>query len=354
MSGGFGYADYIPPAQDIGSIEISYKGMPGLVPGDSYHGGYLPILNDNGQLVLTDAGDIALAMDLHRVLIRDEAVGGTPGDTAISNYTKIEYTLKDGRTVLRFYRSATLETLGRMLALDETEAFAEAVAACLDGPSDTSDETGFAISPLRSGTLYLSAPLSAQALRLGEDAVALVRQALLDDLKSQQYEERYFPAAGDAYVLYFIQGHGPSDIAYAERIDTTSMNQLSALVAPLYVDASYPETLRVLASIKTQPEPSQVEWAKLSPPYTDFLGRHTMNPDISPFFRGFTSSLYSMDYYESEYALAPVGDPARAEALFYASRGFYFAGDGGRMLFAKLRGSDTIVVRYVPAASMPD
>jgi hypothetical protein len=62
---------------------------------------------------------------------------------------------------------------------------------------------------------------------------------------------------------------------------------------------------------------------------------------------GFTDNSIQLD------ALPKAGDPARIEELYAASRGFYFAGDGGVLILVKPAGSDTVIIRYVPGNLLP-
>jgi hypothetical protein len=181
--GGFGYSGYVPDASSVASVEITYKGLPGLAPSSSYNSGSLPSYENNSQITLTDPGDVALACSLHRSLASDSASEGV----SISNYTLVRYTLKDGRTMTRFYRTATAETLRAMLALDDTAAFADAVAAAFEDPARCNPEWDYShpVSSFTADVVYLAGPLSTQATLLDADTLASVRQALADDLRNQ-------------------------------------------------------------------------------------------------------------------------------------------------------------------------
>jgi hypothetical protein len=293
---------------------------------------------------------VALACTLHRALASSGFNGG------ISNYTLVKYTLKDGRTVTRFYRTATAQTLQAMLALDDTSAYLNIVAATFENPvADPDLQVDVAASVFTSDIVYLTGPLSTQATRLDADTLAKVRKALAEDLINQSYQERYFPATLETCTLIFTTDRWGPTTYFPENAKVVDLGDMG-MMATISLDAAYPQTLAVLADSLPKIQSSDIEWVRLGPNYGDVLAEHTLNPNVSPFFVGFVGSQNNMEYYMDQaisYAGTPspaITDASRINELYAVSRNFSFAADGGQLLFVKLKGADEVTVRYIPAS----
>lgn len=349
-TGALGYSSFVPDAGSVASVQITYKGLPGLVPSLSYNSPYVPSYENNDQITLTDPGDVALACKLHRALASDGY------DKGISNYTLVKYTLKDGRTVTRFYRTATTQTLQAMLALDDTGAYLNTVASTFENPvADPDLQVNIHASVFTSNTVYLAGPLSTQATRLDEGTLAKVREALAEDLTNQPSHERYFPANLETCTLIFITDRWGPTTYFPESAKVVDLGDMGTM-ATISLDAAYPRTLAVLTDSLATIQSSDIEWVRLGPNYGDVLAKHTLNPNVSPFFMGLVGSQTNVDYYIGE-AISYAGTPSpaitntgRINELYTASRNFSFAAGGGQLLFVKLKGVDEVTIRYIPAS----
>lgn len=359
LTGGLGYSRYLPKADDIAYMSISYKGLPNLVLQGGYGGGGLLQINNNESLTLDDPEDIKTALMLHQQLIdQDQA---QPGQS-ISNYSMVAYTLKDKSQVHRFYATATSDVLVAMLALDRTKAFHDLFSGYMNGmdpePGQPDRPMPHTTSPFSQGCLYLVTPLSDQAVLVDEALAVQIRQVLLEEMEAQSVENRYQPAHLEKYTLIFY-----TDPMFDRQNKNYASNPLiltpdhydASVFSQICLDQSYPKTLALLDKNIVQPEDRVIESIQILQPYWDIL-TDSETHDLSSCFMSTLMYAARADNAIRQYQRSPetaVTDPDRIAELFNASRSFYFAGDRGYLILIRFRDSEISTTRYIPRALLP-
>jgi hypothetical protein len=359
LAGGMGFSRYLPKADDIAYMSISYKGLPNTVLQGGYGGGGLLQINNNESLTLNDPEDIQTALKLHQLLI--DQGPAQPGQS-ISNYSIVAYTLKNGNQVHRFYATATSDVLGAMLTLDHSNAFHELFNGYMDGtepePGNRDRPMPHTTSPFSTGSLYLASPLSDQAVLVDEDLSVQIRQALSEDMETQTIEDRYRPAHLEKYVLTFYSDPmlDGKNISYTSNPPIlTPDHYASAVITQIYLDQSFPKTLALLDENSVKPAEKVIESIHILQPYWDIL-MDSENHDLSSCFMSTLMNDARIDNAIRQYQRSPemtVSDPERLAELFNVSRGFYYAGDGGYLILVKFQDSEIGTTRYIPRALMP-
>jgi hypothetical protein len=359
LTGGLGYSRYLPKADDIAYMSISYKGLPNTVLQGGYGGSGLLLINNNKSLTLNDPEDIQIALQLHQLLI--DQSHAQPGQS-ISNYSMVTYTLKDGRQVHRFYATATSNALGAMLTLDHTNAFHELFNGYMDGmepePGNPDRPMPHTTSPFSSGSLYLTSPLSDQAVLVDEALSVQIRQALSEDMETQTIEDRYRPVHLEKYALTFYSDPmlDGKNISYTSNPPILTPDHYdSAAIAQIYLDQSFPKTLALLDENSVKPAEKVIESIHILQPYWDIL-IDSENHDLSSCFMSTMMNDVRIDSAIRQYQRSPemtVSDPEHLAELFNVSRGFYYAGDGGYLILVKFQDSKIGTSRYIPRALMP-
>lgn len=360
LVGGLGYVGYQPDAADVTRVSISYKGIPNLVLRNSYGdaGGFINS-NYNMHITLEDPEDIKTALTLHRRLIDQ---GGAQPGKSITNYTLVEYTLKNGKKTSRFYPKATSDVLESMLSLDQTKAFRELFKGVMNGMDPKSDNSGQSYldiySPFSHGTLYLATPLSDQIVLIDETLSEKIRQSLWEDVETQSLEERYKPTEPESYILYFIADNmHQEDAGESPSPQTIGIDDFdSKFLSRIYIDQSYSKTLSLLSGTTEKPDTKEIESIQIIGPYWDIL-MGTNYRDLASCFSATLINAESVDSRIRQAKLNPgmtISDTGRIDELFRASRGFYFAGDKGYLILVQFRGGKICTTRYIPQAVMPE
>ncbi len=161
-TGWFGYATYIPDPMDVQSVTVTYnqnitllshlgqggfssghapdfKGstMSGMSDGTTLYNflyAYGFDLNENTLPVLILPEDIDTAVSIHEAVIADgrQTFTGKPSDahaeSVVPVFYSVTYTLKNGKTVERYYEYLTLASLEKTVQAEDTQAFGEEIA----------------------------------------------------------------------------------------------------------------------------------------------------------------------------------------------------------------------------------
>ncbi len=248
-TGWFGYSSYIPDPMDVQSVTVTYNqnitllrhlGQGGFSNGHSdakgstmsaYGDGetfynFLYVygfdLNEDSLPVLTHSEDIETVCAIHGAIITEgrQTYTGQPTDsftdTVVPVYYKIAYTLKNGKTVERYYPYLTLTALEETVKAEDTWGIREESAAA---HADTGFIEG---NPVEFGDPFF-ANFTAVTLS-GEDRKALAA-ALDTDRALQTSNDRYFSIEDEDEVIGIIraqrlpgnsklQGSHPSDRRY--------------------------------------------------------------------------------------------------------------------------------------------
>ena len=264
-TGWFGYSSYIPDAMDVESVTVSYnqnvtlvsnKGktsfsrsmapdfrgatMSGMSDGTNdytflYAHGFE--LNDYDCPEMTLPEDIEVALSIHEAIVTDGRktfTGQTPdefSETVVPVYYSVTYTLKNGKTVERYYPFLTLATLEKTVESENTWGFREEIAA-IHADMGFTDAT----------TIEIGDPYFADftAITLSEEDRHTLAAAMDLDNALMMAEDRYFSTDEADKVVGII------------RIRTTISNRLLGThpsdrkYETFYVTASWENTLAFL------------------------------------------------------------------------------------------------------------
>ncbi len=129
-SGGFGYAKRVPDPERVQTVEISYGGS-----GDTSYGKYLPYhyYQQENDSSYSDPQIIAQVVSAHRAITQGEGFKGINDNDynsaslaqkgLLQTSTDITYTLKNGRTITRYFSKTPIEAREELYALDGIEEF---------------------------------------------------------------------------------------------------------------------------------------------------------------------------------------------------------------------------------------
>ena len=217
-TGWFGYADYVPDAEDVVSVRVTYNQNPTLLSerdGRGFSIGYPIDSSFSLQLASTDlfgmrvglkylygrdmdieslplvseSADIRMIRDIHAAIIADgrqtytAIPADTYGDTVIEAHYHVIYQLKNGKTVERYYPYLSLSTLETTMAVEDTYAYRSEFYEKHDD-----------IFLTEGGTVELGDPLFSDftTISLDEEEKKTLLKALDTDVAYQTFEERYF------------------------------------------------------------------------------------------------------------------------------------------------------------------
>lgn len=129
--GFFGYSGYVPKAEKVDEVVVCtnlYKDGDRNMAGDSVYGlkdmtleEFSYYHTDSDSITYTSADDIDIITKLHKAIIADGKIKDSASN-ACGAPIYIEYTLKNGKVVVREYAETTLETVKKMMALNELKA----------------------------------------------------------------------------------------------------------------------------------------------------------------------------------------------------------------------------------------
>ncbi len=364
ISGGLGFTDYIPKNENIESMGISYKGMPGIIltKGMSISSSTY-LMDNNGEIKLTNPDDIKLAVSLHEKIIslgwisESQSNEEKPEESIIRDRILVLYNLKNNKTIYRLYPAVTLKLTEEMLALDDTEAINNLFSSLMDGDMETAGELvpqdeGPMVramnSLLATGKIYIKDPLSRTLHFLGDnDEIAYeIRQALKTDFSAIGVAEKYFPSEPDKYQLYFINDY--NDDLGQEFV--LSIHSMHGIRIPIVIDSEYTNTMEV---IKKYYEPGNYEIEKLyiAGNYNT-QGSLISSEDHYPFYRsGILETAYlNFNFHDG---CIEITDSKEMEDLYKLTRGIYHISDGGYWVIIKVKEQSNYVTRYIPRDLLP-
>lgn len=211
-TGAFGFAGYIPEADQVESVEVSYNGSPSyLTEGFSGTSGGASYYYTSYRSYAKESS-IDIVRSLHGQLI-DSA--REPRETDYTDFQStvvpydvvLRYTMKDGSQVVRYYNQATVGELSAMLALDNDEHTHELENAVITGDaSGLSDDELAALSnspsynAYRTGALYAAdgALNRIMAVDCTDEERAALLEALAHDLAAMNAQRAVCPRQAGA------------------------------------------------------------------------------------------------------------------------------------------------------------
>lgn len=268
-TGWFGYASYLPEAEDVVSAQISYCQNPTLIlasqrgmftTGYTVDSGievdsekedgvvvkylyqYGAILDESELPLLTRPEDVEQITAIHKAILDTGRVTytGEPADrfedTVVVARCRVTYRLRNGKTVERFYPYLTLSDLENATRVEDTVAFREAFAENHDGiyVSDVTE-------------LLLGDPMFSKFAKFQlslDDAKALLT-AIDTDTASISFDERYFNT-GDPKKdrVVGILRFSPLEGGFSRP---SSAHPFDSPCETVYLTESYENTLAFLA-----------------------------------------------------------------------------------------------------------
>ena len=218
LCGFFGFSSRVPTWTEIGSVSISYVGMPYHLT--EYSGGYgsfsiYPRVQGVLTEVTTAPRDICKIIEMHKLLIEDGYQGNTgilaenASDTVVGAEITLYYKLKDGTEMIRTYPSLKLSTLASLLCLDEMvdyrAAILEAYTPRDELPIPENGWTNVGIPVNSENHFYVSgnAGDTMQRVTLSDTDMRALLAAIRKDKKKETAAQRYFPEEDCLGILYF-------------------------------------------------------------------------------------------------------------------------------------------------------
>lgn len=220
ITGLFGYSSRQPKIEDIKSIDITVpSGLP-LGLSASQGSGYNSSASFSEMHMLfediTSTQDIEKVLEIHKRIIADgrvkfdeKKVASSNDDIVFGNFY-IQYTLKDGSKITRYYEDVKVSTLIKMLELEDTRRFDETLDEMFTKPvSKDDDQRTISIKNnlqssdskifLLSKNLDIKSPVNLSAEKRTE-----LQKCILEDLKAQSIYDRYMPKSEALGVISFV------------------------------------------------------------------------------------------------------------------------------------------------------
>ena len=223
-TGWFGYGSYIPETREVVSVTVSYYQNPTLLPsrGGSAssisrpgHNMSMGVSDSDISLgllycygyahsyeslpVLTQREDIEVARAIHKAVVEEGysvftgEIGPTYGETVVPAHLYLTYTLNTGEQITRYYPYLSMNTLERIVTLENTHAYREQMAHYHD------DGEGEYVE------IEMGDPLFADfhPVSLTEEDRALLLASLDADTADMSAEERYFGEEATLGIIRF-------------------------------------------------------------------------------------------------------------------------------------------------------
>lgn len=344
LTGGLGYSGYVPNADMVKTANITYKGSPII---SNISGYYSYWLNDSTQQFTTeDKTEIELVTKLHQEIVdagQKEFDGTvyTPFDkTVVSSEVAVNYEMKDGTVVNRYYPCLDLKTLAEMLSLEDTETIREQIPANIKEMANHYPN----IQIVLADSLYRNREI----LDLDNDAYLQLTDALSRDLQNESIEDRYYPEKDCLAVLSFtplFDEYYQADPSILPGVDVSYV---------YYISETYTNTIDFLTShgllplkATEKPEVESIELIRYTPfpitNYTGYLSNH-------PYFQLINYPEDMAETYFDELESTKV-DPSKYQQVLDAARCNYYTDQGGYVAKIKFQNSNEYLYKFIPEQS---
>jgi ABC-2 type transport system permease protein len=323
VTGGLGFSRRIPKAETIEKAYISYKGSPDYMDLDFSTSSTDTYAYTVYNVDYSTPEDIERVLALHNSLIEygkrlpnQEATVESPDEYTINSPIKIEYTLTNGRTFVRFYESTSVSNLIRLLEMDETETVKNIIDYRFE---DKNPSRLFTYLPVFLTNPYFGGEFMFEP---DEKNRAELLQALRSDLARQTVKQRYFPDKPALGVIIFAH----------EEDRRTSWGFGKYEIHPhssnprFYITEDFTQTLAFLEAhnllqyfAPTGEMQHLTVWRYIINPPRDQVKYH--------YFRS----------YQSGYSGRQITDPAQQAEILRLARTHYFAAEGGYVIGVSLK-----------------
>ena len=363
-TGGLGFSSFVPAVDDVESVSVSRTSAPDFLAtrfdsASASGGGYYYA----ATYTYAQPDEVAIVCDAHRAIAQTgHAKLGTDrfdfGSTVFLYDVKIDYAMKDGSHVVRYYDRATADELYALTALDATETSRALDAACITGDVTEIDEASaseLAYSSARKafadGDVYLCDAYYASPVKLNctAEARAGLLAALAADAAGQGVEDRYHPAGTARGILMFTQ--------VGEADASTFAYSLSNSV--IYLTDEYEHTLEWLAendlASYVEGSGAKVLESLTFQRFDPYGGMNAVTSPTSMVFKGYRTTNASHFVATQDFGTRfELTDADSIDEIAGLLRNTYFLDESGYLVCAKLGGIEEYAYFYLPDSSVPD
>ena len=383
-TGWFGYSSYLPDPMDVQSVTVSYNqnvtilrhigqssfsrgfsdthgsSMSAFGNGETYYNFLYVYGFDLKEMpALTHSEDIETVRSIHEAIITEgrQTYTGKPGDgftdTVVPVYYRVTYTLKNGKTVERYYPYLTLTALEETVKAEDTWGIREESAV-------SHADTGFN----EADAFEFGDPFFADftAVSLSEEERKALVAALDMDRALQTSNARYFSNVEEDRVIgiirgrmlagspHMMQGSHPSDRKYQTYYITSAWENTLAFVREKGLDAYFTTDYTV----------TDVRYQSYTPRF--MLNRYGIGCSHVFFSCEDTVQILLPEHFDRDdmvTAVTRATDPVPAEqwtAWLEASRPVALMTRPGRMvqiILTNEKGETKLVTRYIYEADIP-
>lgn len=352
-SGGLGYTGCVPETAEIKTASLSYVGTPSYLYGDivgsSTGNGYY-FMND---YVYENEDDIQKVTEIHMALSemgkQSLKTGETASDTVLPYDIRVQYQMKDGQILTRYYDCASLGIFTEMLGLDKGVGVKENIRTTLLGAEDYQPESANARNCYQYGEIWLSDtyyynPASVDLDDAGREDLL---RAIAADVEGQSLQDRYFPTTPALGVIMFSLDSANDSQTFAYKMTNTLV----------YVTESFPQTLQWLDDkdlLRHFEFEGEIESITLQA-YDPYEGINKRSSPMSNYYMAYKGSEDDGFLVQSDFGRKrPVMDPERIEEYVSLLQNGYFMNDKGYFVAVKIAGREGAVYKYLPEELVPD
>ncbi|NCC86654.1 MAG: ABC transporter permease [Clostridia bacterium] len=219
-TGLFGYSSNTPEISDIKKVDISMPAGSSLGFASLDYSSYcanVSFNNINGYLdSITSEDDFKTVTKLHKQIIKDgtlsynkKSPAKSENDAVLGNIY-IKYTLKDGKTLTRYYENVKVSTLTKLLELEETDRYKNLLESVFTKPISKKDSQKISdikrvIQGEQTNIYMLSNHLDIKSpLTLNETQRAELLNCIAKDLKAQTATDANMPTSQMIGVISFV------------------------------------------------------------------------------------------------------------------------------------------------------
>lgn len=231
-TGMFGYSSYIPKAEDVRSArvtavhnEFSEAPLPGLrqMSLDVGYGSSGALFRTMTQLgsfsgSYFDESEISKVTSLHEKLIESKGYTEYYNSNQFSNASRdivVCYTLKNGKTVTRYFRNVNDEALEADILIHQNHFYKSEMIEKAKNILTVSDETKAVIAPFYE---------EHKAMDLTEEQCSELFKAIEKDITAQTAEERFYPKTQIlGYLGYIVSGMEQRNEMFSDGYSTYIM-----------------------------------------------------------------------------------------------------------------------------------
>ncbi len=387
-TGGLGFASFVPAADDVESVSVSYTGSPdylavGFKSAKAGDGAYY----FSAEYSFSDEEAVNLVREVHGSLAQMGHVALAEDRTSFQGTVVpydvvIRYELRDGSEVVRYYDRARLSDLAELASLDGTARARELARAAVSGDisllsDDDAANIGSSVArqAYALGNIYVSDRLYSAPMLVNCDAQARgeLLSALAEDVANQSVEDRYHPDAPCRGVIMFTQAGETAADTFAYGVENTVIyltDEFSRTLAWFdakglspYLSVGGADGAAAAASVGEGSESAEVASAAEASKvesltfqrFAPYAGMNAVTDPQSAYFMGYKATtaqqFISMQDFGTKFSTS---DASEIAELLPLTRNAYYLDGGGFLVSAKLKGQEAYAYLFIPAADAPE